>query len=1254
MALQEDPTIQLCLVKNSFNEEKVDIENIKPRSYSSGNVENIELLIETGTHDDNNIMVDSDVYNNLQDLKDQYGNIDKSIIRYINPFEGIGNSIFMSRAGVKMANIDAIYQVSGSFTNLHSLQDDSTLSFCDIAGGPGAFSQYLFWRRPNATGYGITLAETSKDLTWDLKGQRFHPFYGDKGPASENPGNLYHHWKSFRDYVLENNSSGTDIAVADGGFDVEDSKQYRQQEFLSSRLITIEFYLGFMCIREHGNFVCKVFDTVTKFMYDIVYLLSLAFEEIIMFKPMSSRPANAERYLVCINRKKDINIPMQAFEDIIKSFTDKLYVVNALKILPNDYVAWMDEQNKLSLDRQFFYANNAILASRNGEIELSIYNNNKASLLWAIPGPLDKRSKRIKRVIEPTDLLLSINYDREDLYNYSSADSFMKSKDSEIFPWKRLYYEDSDIVEMFQRLRQYQWRSHISYMNSKNSYTIGNLKMRPERLRYKGVQEAIITQPEDYQRYRILSDTFIYIEWSRLQSVIVGFRDSAWNIYNNEKAQIAEKALSGYGKITPHTMRESLYKSAKEATSFNPALLVAIVDMFQVDSMLDFSAGWGDRLIGAMAAGISYVGVDPNQNNIQGYRDIIKFFTQEQELGINPENYKIIMDAIEDADLSGIDNVDLVMTSPPYFDLEIYSKAENQSSSRYKYEDEWLNKFLVPAINKSLSKLNDGGYLVLVINQKNPDENYIGNMINYIKNRKDVEELGVISYGGKRGRNGINNPQPMWIWRKGQPLVFLVEIVPSMESEIFRVVSNPKNMINLSTGSTWTRKKTYNFIDYQSKGNPDYLWRGIQVDGRIEGFIGIHPVKYPSGKDKFFITTVVDVNSRRRGYGRQASEDILKLFFEKRPDVNEIYSDILPTNEPSQRLRLKMGFQQIESTTINNKEYNRYVYQRPTFTYLTAFDVLSDRMYDQRLAGWKKLSLDEALKIGHVDLVVTEGKYAWDKNIYNIKTKLKYRIDARQMTNKVDLHQLLEGTENLTAQTYIVTPEINFNIENTGIWIWRPEGTRSGEGVHVVSNQNELDLVRQSYTGDRALMSRYIDNPLLITDRKFHLRIFFFVFVNSNETATFVSKYGWIGMAAEPFQLADFSNMNIHDTRVWTDNQFYPQNFPHQDMIPSIDDQIVNILKYVTKIVGPTFRKYDETDAGFEIFGCDFMVTDTGQVVLIEINFKPGFGGLTEDNRMWLSDMLANSVIDNIIGPYFLESETNPTDTTFVGKVNLK
>ena len=54
-----------------------------------------------------------------------------------------------------------------------------------------------------------------------------------------------------------------------------------------------------ICFLKGGNFVCKLFDIFTPFSVGLVYLMYLCFDRICLHKPVTSRPANSERYMVC-------------------------------------------------------------------------------------------------------------------------------------------------------------------------------------------------------------------------------------------------------------------------------------------------------------------------------------------------------------------------------------------------------------------------------------------------------------------------------------------------------------------------------------------------------------------------------------------------------------------------------------------------------------------------------------------------------------------------------------------------------------------------------------------------------------------------------------------------------------------------------------------------------------------------------------------------------------------------------------------
>jgi 16S rRNA G966 N2-methylase RsmD len=118
--------------------------------------------------------------------------------------------------------------------------------------------------------------------------------------------------------------------------------------------------------------------------------------------------------------------------------------------------------------------------------------------------------------------------------------------------------------------------------------------------------------------------------------------------------------------------------------------------------VLDPCMGWGGRLLGSVASGAEYVGFDPNTETFRHLNEMVEF------LGIQ-HKVRLICDDALNMDSYDLGKFDVVLTSPPYFDLEVYSHETTQSvASRTTYEA-WNNGFLAPLIQKSVAHLNENG-----------------------------------------------------------------------------------------------------------------------------------------------------------------------------------------------------------------------------------------------------------------------------------------------------------------------------------------------------------------------------------------------------------------------------------------------------------------------------------------------------------------------------------------------------------------
>jgi len=126
------------------------------------------------------------------------------------------------------------------------------------------------------------------------------------------------------------------------------------------------------------------------------------------------------------------------------------------------------------------------------------------------------------------------------------------------------------------------------------------------------------------------------------------------------------------------------------------------------DSVLDFSAGWGARLLGAISSdlGLFYYGIDPNTS---------------KELNIMAgfySNTALTYDGVsEDTKLyESFPDVDFIMSCPSYFDMEVYdSNDPRQCYNKFSDYDKWLELYWKPTVKNCMSVMKDGAKFSYVV-----------------------------------------------------------------------------------------------------------------------------------------------------------------------------------------------------------------------------------------------------------------------------------------------------------------------------------------------------------------------------------------------------------------------------------------------------------------------------------------------------------------------------------------------------------
>ncbi len=352
-------------------------------------------------------------YEVLQKLKQIHSHQDaRKFIGQVYPYENANNSIFMNRCGLKLADLDKVFQLTGHTTGAINKQVTGKFIFCDLAGAPGGFTQYLQWRRPESMGFGITYR---KIIDWNndrLDARRFNPIYGFDATGD---GNLYNEWNFFVQTVKAQQPQGVDLVVADAGFDVTRSEDQDRQEFLSARLILIEILMGILLCKSAETkpsddinlpasgtatapFVFKVFDTVSQVSGFLLLMCSMAFEEIHLWKPVMSRWTNSERYVICRKRVSNVDQIAELLIKMIDMQTEDRRVMSVKGLtMPDNFVQWLTERNNESIDLQMKTATQTINLIRGQKVDdLEKVNLHQLLIVLDLPGERQKEKKTKK------------------------------------------------------------------------------------------------------------------------------------------------------------------------------------------------------------------------------------------------------------------------------------------------------------------------------------------------------------------------------------------------------------------------------------------------------------------------------------------------------------------------------------------------------------------------------------------------------------------------------------------------------------------------------------------------------------------------------------------------------------------------------------------------------------------------------------------------------------------------------------------
>lgn len=276
---------------------------------------------------------------------------------------------------------------------------------------------------------------------------------------------------------------------------------------------------------------------------------------------------------------------------------------------------------------------------------------------------------------------------------------------------------------------------------------------------------VITLRPTDYDQINILPDYFT--EDARVRDEGAGATESPHEYWLKHRDQIRKQGA------TRRLQRDLVWKGVKEARQGKITTYLGLFGLLKSRVVLDPSAAWGDRLIAALSApGVkAYTGVDPHRGLPTGWERILKQFGPMS--GKNTKDFVMISKPFEPPStvIPRLGEYDTVLISPPPFEGDRYDIGNPEQAREHcqTYRD-YIMKFLMPYLEKSIRALRSGGYLCMSVLDRQQLNEYmitelqllLVELMNSTEPQKpQMDYIGVIFWKGDKG--GL---VPWWVFMK--------------------------------------------------------------------------------------------------------------------------------------------------------------------------------------------------------------------------------------------------------------------------------------------------------------------------------------------------------------------------------------------------------------------------------------------------------------------------------------------------------
>lgn len=195
---------------------------------------------------------------------------------------------------------------------------------------------------------------------------------------------------------------------------------------------------------------------------------------------------------------------------------------------------------------------------------------------------------------------------------------------------------------------------------------------------------------------------------------------------------------------------------------FRPAVAKYVYQTYcpEGGTVWDPCAGYGGRLMGAMAARVGkYIATDVEPQTVEGNRDLAEALEVQGKCEIHEARAETFDPEVP---------LDLVFTSPPYFNLEVYGDASQSAYHDYGDAMGWVRQFLTPIMKTALERLKPGGYLVLNLPTKPVEGVRLDAAAELVAETMGFQAQDSVYLPIRRMKTRTLKREPLLVWRESE------------------------------------------------------------------------------------------------------------------------------------------------------------------------------------------------------------------------------------------------------------------------------------------------------------------------------------------------------------------------------------------------------------------------------------------------------------------------------------------------------